>query len=79
MFTRVVMGESGGGEGDSGTGFADDWDPAIAGEYVTTWIQRGLMTGAMVDAEDLVDSVAAVLAAGPSVALGSVSILARPR
>src|SRR5690606_23247713 len=46
-FTTVVVGECGGGEGDGLTGFADEWDADLAAGFVTDWVQRGYMTGAL--------------------------------
>jgi NAD(P)-dependent dehydrogenase (short-subunit alcohol dehydrogenase family) len=44
-FTRLVVGDCGGGDGDARTGFADGWNPALAAELVPLWAQRGLRAG----------------------------------
>ena len=41
-FTRLVVGECAGGEGDSLTGFADSWDRELAAELVPIWIARAV-------------------------------------
>jgi NAD(P)-dependent dehydrogenase (short-subunit alcohol dehydrogenase family) len=77
-FTRLVVGDCAGGTGDSMTGFTGGWDPALAGEMVPLWIQRGLISGSFISVEDLVGVVDAVVRAGPSVSLPSVVIAPRP-
>ena len=37
-FTRVVVGDCAGGEGDAQTQFANGWDTELAAEMATTWI-----------------------------------------
>lgn len=76
-FTRLVVGDCAGGEGESQTGFATGWDPALATELVPLWLQRGLMSGALVDVGELVDVVDGILRAGPTVALPSVIVTPR--
>ena len=63
-FTRLIVGECGGGEGDAGTGFADGWDLELAAELVPLWIARAYMTGALMPVERLVNVVEMVLQAG---------------
>ena len=76
-FTRVTVGDCGGGEGDSATGFADDWDREAAGDLVTQWYQRGYIAGALIDVAELVDTVSAVLHRRPSARIPSVTIVPR--
>src|SRR5256714_5136037 len=42
-FTRCVVGDCAGGEGDSMTGFANDWDWDLAAELHPIWQARGLI------------------------------------
>jgi NAD(P)-dependent dehydrogenase (short-subunit alcohol dehydrogenase family) len=63
-FTRLVVGECAGGEGDSVTGFADGWDGDLAVELAPIWISRGYMTGTLMPVERLVNVVGMVLQAG---------------
>jgi NAD(P)-dependent dehydrogenase (short-subunit alcohol dehydrogenase family) len=76
-FTRLVVGDCVGGTGESQTGFAAGWDPALAAELGPIWVQRGLLSGSLMDAGDLVDVVDAILRTGPTVSLPSVTITPR--
>lgn len=77
-FTRLVVGNCMGGEGDAMSGFPQGWDPALAGELGQDWLARGYITDAFVDVDDLVTVVDGVLRAGASVSLPSVIVGARP-
>ena len=76
-FTRVVVGECAGGEGEAATGFADSWDPDLLGDLVETWVARGHMTGALMDVRELVEVVDAVSRTSPSVCVRSVTVAPR--
>lgn len=76
-FTRVVVGECAGGEGESMTEFASGWDQDLAGEVVMGWITRGYMTGAMMDVENLITTIDMVVRADPSVCLRSITVAPR--
>jgi NAD(P)-dependent dehydrogenase (short-subunit alcohol dehydrogenase family) len=78
-FTRLVVGDCGGGSGDSQTAFASGWDSALAAQLVPQWLQRGLMTGVLLDVNELVGVVDAVLRAGATASLPSVVVAPRPR
>jgi NAD(P)-dependent dehydrogenase (short-subunit alcohol dehydrogenase family) len=78
-FTRLVVGDCAGGTGDSQTGFMLGWDPKLMGELVPVWLQRGLMTGTLIDVEDLVAVVDGVLRTGPTASLPSVVVAPRVR
>jgi NAD(P)-dependent dehydrogenase (short-subunit alcohol dehydrogenase family) len=60
-FTRVIVGECMGGEGDSVPGFADGWDQELAAEVMPLWFARNYMSGHFVDVESLIGVVDAVL------------------
>lgn len=77
-FTRMVVGDCVGGEGDGQTQFANGWDPDLAGELLTGWIERGYIAGCFIDVEDLVDAVDGVLRCGASIAMPSVVVAPRP-
>ena len=62
-FTRRIVGDCGGGEGDSMTGFASDWDWDLAAELHPVWDQRRYLTGTLIDVEELVNAVARPAAA----------------
>ncbi|HEU5083686.1 MAG TPA: SDR family oxidoreductase [Acidimicrobiales bacterium] len=76
-FTRITVGDCGGGEGPSATGFADGWDRELAGDLVTTWYTRGYIAGALIDVDELVDTVSAVLHRRPSARIPSVVVVPR--
>jgi NAD(P)-dependent dehydrogenase (short-subunit alcohol dehydrogenase family) len=76
-FTRLVVGDAGGGAGESQTGFNSGWDPALTAELVPLWLQRGLLSGALLNVEELVELVHAILKSGASVAVPSVTIVPR--
>jgi NAD(P)-dependent dehydrogenase (short-subunit alcohol dehydrogenase family) len=77
-FTRVTVGDCAGGEGDSMTQFPNDWDAELAGEVATTWVQRNLLVGTLIDVEELVAVVDTVLRCGPSAVVPTVAVLPRP-
>jgi len=77
-FTRLVVGECAGGEGDAMTQIANDWDADLAAEMVTMWLQRNYMTGALIEVDDLVNAVHALLQTGPTVSPSSVILASRP-
>lgn len=76
-FTRLVVGDCAGGEGESMTEFASGWDPDLAMAHVPTWVERNYMTGALMDVAQLVTVVDQVLRADPSVCMGTVTVAPR--
>jgi NAD(P)-dependent dehydrogenase (short-subunit alcohol dehydrogenase family) len=76
-FTRLVVGDCGGGEGDAMTGFTGGWDPELAVELGTMWFERKYIAGALIDVDHLVGAVAAVLQAGASLSMPSVTVYPR--
>jgi NAD(P)-dependent dehydrogenase (short-subunit alcohol dehydrogenase family) len=77
-FTRMVVGDCTGGEGDGQTQFANDWDGDLAAELLPLWIDKGLIAGAFIDVEELVDAVDGVLRSGASVSIPSIVVAPRP-
>jgi NAD(P)-dependent dehydrogenase (short-subunit alcohol dehydrogenase family) len=77
-FTRLVVGDCAGGEGDSMTGFANEWDVELAAEVGTIWATRGYLAGALIDVDELVTAVDAVLRSGGSLSMPSVTVAPRP-
>lgn len=77
-FTRLVVGDCGGGEGDSQTEFAEGWDAELAGELATGWVERGLLSGSLIAVDQLVSVVDAVLRGGASLSMPSVTVAPRP-
>jgi NAD(P)-dependent dehydrogenase (short-subunit alcohol dehydrogenase family) len=77
-FTRCVVGDCTGGEGDGMTGFANDWDMDLLTEFHRIWTARGLLTGSYIDVEQLVIAVDAVLRGGASMSIPSITLAPRP-
>jgi NAD(P)-dependent dehydrogenase (short-subunit alcohol dehydrogenase family) len=79
-FTRCIVGDCTGGEGDSMTEFpmASDWDFDLLGELHPVWEAKGLLAGCFIDVEDLVNAVDAVLRTGKSVGMPSITLAPRP-
>ncbi len=74
-FTRVVVGDCAGGEGESGTEFPAEWDMDYAVEFHPTWVQRGYMAGALLDVAELLTVVDVVLRSGAAMP----SVVVTPR
>ncbi len=77
-FTRVVVGDCAGGEGHSMSGFANDWDSALAAELHPVWTKRNCLTGSLLDVEILVRVVDSVLQCGANASVPSVTVSPRP-
>jgi NAD(P)-dependent dehydrogenase (short-subunit alcohol dehydrogenase family) len=77
-FTRLVVGDCVGGEGDSRTEFADDWEPELAAELVPVWLERGYLSGTLIAVDELVSVIDAVLRGGASLSVPSVTVAPRP-
>jgi NAD(P)-dependent dehydrogenase (short-subunit alcohol dehydrogenase family) len=77
-FTRLIVGECGGGDGDAMSHFANGWDPELATEFAPIWMQRSYMSGALLDVEELVRVVDTIVRSGASVSMPSVTVAARP-
>jgi len=77
-FTRCVVGDCGGGEGDAMSGFANDWDMDLLMEFHPIWVARGLIAGTLIDVDHLVTVVDAVLRGGASMSIPSITIAPRP-
>ena len=77
-FTRMVVGECAGGEGDSMTEFANGWDGTLASEVMPGWFARGYMSGTLMPVERLVNAVELVLKAGATDAVHSMIVAPRP-
>jgi NAD(P)-dependent dehydrogenase (short-subunit alcohol dehydrogenase family) len=76
-FTRLVVGECSGGDGESMTGFASDWDLELAAELVPSWVQRNYMTGALMDVSQLIAVVDRILHSDPTVCMPTVTVAPR--
>ncbi len=76
-FTRLTIGDCVGGEGDSLTQFANDWDPELAAEVGAQWVARGLLAGAFIDVDHLVDVIDAIARGGRSLCMPTVIVTPR--
>lgn len=77
-FTRVIVGDCTGGEGDALVEFNKDWDQQLADEMLTIWIERRLIAGNVLPVERLIDAVELVLRAGAVDAIPSITVAPRP-
>jgi NAD(P)-dependent dehydrogenase (short-subunit alcohol dehydrogenase family) len=77
-FTRVVVGDCAGGEGPSSTEFANGWDPELAAELFPMWQERNLLSGSVMEVEELVRVVDAALRCGASAYWPHVAVIPRP-
>jgi NAD(P)-dependent dehydrogenase (short-subunit alcohol dehydrogenase family) len=63
-FTKIVVGECIGGEGDSSSEFANGWDRELAGRFMPGWIAKGQMSGGLMDGSAVVDAVTTAMNSG---------------
>jgi len=77
-FCRVIVGDTAGGAGANATEFADHWDVDLAAKLMPRWLERGLLVGSLLDADDVVRVVAAVLQTGAGASIPSIVITPRP-
>jgi NAD(P)-dependent dehydrogenase (short-subunit alcohol dehydrogenase family) len=77
-FTRVIVGDCAGGEGESLTEFANGWDRDASADFVTEWYTRKYITGTLMDVTELVGTVDFVVRSGSSVCIQSVTAAPRP-
>jgi NAD(P)-dependent dehydrogenase (short-subunit alcohol dehydrogenase family) len=76
-FTRLVVGDCAGGEGDSMTGFANDWDPDRAIQFGTEWAARKYLSDSLIEVDELVAVVDTLIRHGGSLSLPSVTVAPR--
>lgn len=76
-FTRLIVGDCAGGEGDSMTGFANDWDTGRAIEFGTLWAERKYLSDSLIEVEELVTVVDALIRHGESLSMHSVTVAPR--
>ena len=80
-FTRVVVGNCAGGEGDAMTGFSTGWDMDLAAEIMPMWAERGAAaTWAPASSTSTTSSrpCDAVLRSGASMGIPTVTLTPRP-
>lgn len=76
-FTRCVVGDCAGGQGDGATGFANEWDWDLAAELHPIWTARGMIAGSLIDVEHLVEAIDGVLRLGPTLATPTIVLAPR--
>jgi NAD(P)-dependent dehydrogenase (short-subunit alcohol dehydrogenase family) len=76
-FTRLVVGDCAGGEGDSMTGFANDWDHERAVEFGTQWAARKYLSDSLIEVDELVTVVDSLIRHGGSLGVHSVTVAPR--
>lgn len=77
-FTRLAVGDSFGGSGDSQTEFNKHWDPQALDTAIRYWMDHGYMQGGLVDADHLVGVVHSVLQCGSSSFIPYLTLAPRP-
>jgi NAD(P)-dependent dehydrogenase (short-subunit alcohol dehydrogenase family) len=77
-FTRVIVGDCAGGEGDSRTQFNEGWDMEVAADVVPTWLSRNYIIGALMDVDRMVSMVHALLNDGATLSVPSITLAPRP-
>ena len=77
-FTRLVVGDCAGGEGDAMTEFNRGWDQELAMKSYPLWLAKGYMSGALMPVEDLVEVVNTILHTGASTAMPVVIATSKP-
>jgi NAD(P)-dependent dehydrogenase (short-subunit alcohol dehydrogenase family) len=77
-FTRVIVGDCGGGEGHGMSEFPTEWDGELATEIAPIWIERRYMTGSLMDVDELVTALDTVLRCGASASIPSIAVVPRP-
>jgi len=77
-FTRVVVGDCAGGEGDAQTQFANGWDSDLAVEVYPIWAARNYLSGSLMDVEHLIGVIDTVLRGGANLSIPSVTVAPRP-
>jgi NAD(P)-dependent dehydrogenase (short-subunit alcohol dehydrogenase family) len=76
-FSRVIVGDCAGGEGDAMTEFPNTWDGDLAAEVAPIWAERGYLSGNLMPVERLVDAVDLVLRAGAIDVIPSIMVTPR--
>ncbi len=76
-FTRLVVGDCAGGEGEAMTEFPKDWDPDRAAHFGAQWMARKYLSDSLIDVDELVTVVDAVIRHGSSLSVPSVTVAPR--
>jgi NAD(P)-dependent dehydrogenase (short-subunit alcohol dehydrogenase family) len=76
-FTRLAVGDCPGGDGPSASEFIAGFDTQQVKDAVAIWLERGYITGHLIDVADLVAVVDSVLLCGKSSSIPSLTLAAR--
>ena len=76
-FTRLIVGDCAGGEGDSMTGFANGWDPERMGYFYPQWQARKYLADSLIEVDELVTVVDSLVRHGSSIGIPSVTVAPR--
>jgi NADP-dependent 3-hydroxy acid dehydrogenase YdfG len=76
-FTRVIVGDCTGGDGDGMTQFANNWNADLAMEVGTDWVTRGYIAGNLMPVEELVRAVSHVMQCGAITTIPSITVTPR--
>ena len=76
-FTRLIVGDCAGGEGDAMTGFADGWDPERAAHFYPQWMARKYLADSLIEVDELVTVVDSLVRHGTSIGIPSVTVAPR--
>jgi NAD(P)-dependent dehydrogenase (short-subunit alcohol dehydrogenase family) len=76
-FTRLVVGDCAGGEGDAMTEFPNAWDSDQAVHFGTQWVEKNYLAGSLLDVNVLVNVVDSVIRQGSSASIPSIAVVPR--
>jgi NAD(P)-dependent dehydrogenase (short-subunit alcohol dehydrogenase family) len=76
-FTRLIVGDCAGGEGESMTEFANGWDMDRAIEFGTKWSERKYLSDSLIEVDELVTVVDSLIRHGASLSMHSVTVAPR--
>jgi NAD(P)-dependent dehydrogenase (short-subunit alcohol dehydrogenase family) len=76
-FTRLIIGECSGGDGEGISQLTASWDMQLAGELFPTWTARGLLTDKLIEVDHLVGAIDALVRLGASATVPTLAITPR--
>jgi NAD(P)-dependent dehydrogenase (short-subunit alcohol dehydrogenase family) len=76
-FTRLVVGDCAGGEGESMTEFANTWESDRATLFFAQWVEKNYLAGSLLDVNDLISVVDSLVQQGASASIPSLAVVPR--
>ncbi len=76
-FTRLVVGDCAGGEGDATTEFANAWEVERVPEFYDQWSARKYLSDSLIEVDELVTVVDSLIRHGSSLSVPSVTVTPR--